>query len=120
MGERYDAVVTLQNGVFPLVARPYGKQGLARALVRTRAGTVPTPDVVPTELASRPLTVADLQAAAGSGLPPAEPASTQDLTLAGSMNGYVWAINGRTYDDTQPLTVHPGETTGYGSGTPRC
>lgn len=111
MGERYDAVVTLGDGVFPFTARPYGKQGLARALVRTGTGAVPAADLVPSELNRQPLTVVDLEAAGGAALPKAAPATTQDVTLSGSMNGYVWTINGRTYDDTEPLTVRAGETT---------
>jgi FtsP/CotA-like multicopper oxidase with cupredoxin domain len=111
MGERYDAVVTLGDGVFPFTARPFGKQGLARAVVRTGAGTAPAEGVVPSELTGQPLTVVDLEAAEGAALPKADPATTQDVTLSGSMNGYVWTVNGRTYDDTEPLTVHAGETT---------
>jgi FtsP/CotA-like multicopper oxidase with cupredoxin domain len=39
MGERYDVVVTLADGVFPLVAVPLGKSGTpARVLVRTGSG----------------------------------------------------------------------------------
>ena len=43
MGERYDAVVTLKDGAFPLVARPFGKTsgGQAMAVVRTGAGAAP-------------------------------------------------------------------------------
>ncbi len=41
MGERYDVTVTLKDGVFPFVAQPLGKAGLARALVRTATGAVP-------------------------------------------------------------------------------
>jgi FtsP/CotA-like multicopper oxidase with cupredoxin domain len=111
MGERSDAVVTLQDGVFPLVARPYGKPGLARALVRTANGSAPAAGLAPGELDGQPLTAMDLQAAPGSPLPRAEPATTQDVTLAGGMGSYVWTINGRTYDDTAPLTVHQGQTT---------
>jgi multicopper oxidase len=38
MGERYDAVVTLDAGVFPLVAVAEGKRGQALGVVRTAAG----------------------------------------------------------------------------------
>ena len=43
MGERYDAIVTLGDGVFPLVARPFGKTsgGQAIAVVRTGSGSAP-------------------------------------------------------------------------------
>ncbi len=47
MGERYDVLVTLADGVFPLVAQPFGKQGQALALVRTGAGDAPSADVHP-------------------------------------------------------------------------
>jgi FtsP/CotA-like multicopper oxidase with cupredoxin domain len=33
----------------------------------------------------------------------------QDLLLSGSMGGYKWTINGRTYDDTIPLTIQDGQ-----------
>ena len=33
----------------------------------------------------------------------------QDLLLSGSMGPYVWTINGRTYDDTVPLTIRQGQ-----------
>ena len=44
MGERYDATVTLADGVFPLVAHPVGKDGQARAHHPHRAAVrSPTP-----------------------------------------------------------------------------
>ena len=50
--ERYDAVVTLGSGVFPLVARPVGKStgGQGLAVVRTATGALPAADVTPSEL----------------------------------------------------------------------
>jgi FtsP/CotA-like multicopper oxidase with cupredoxin domain len=99
MGERYDAIVTL------------GKAGTARALIRTGGGNPPPAQSPLAELDTTPLTVADLTAAAGAALPVGEPDSTQDLVLAGSMSDYVWTINGRTYDRTQPLVARPGRTT---------
>jgi multicopper oxidase len=85
MGERYDAVVTLGDGVFPLVARPVGKTGLARALVRTGAGESPAPSHQPKELIATPLTVGALQVRAGNALPRRDPDTVQDLRLSGSM-----------------------------------
>ncbi len=112
MGERYDAVVTLGDGVFPLVARPVAKSGVApRALVRTGAGAVPAVTAVPAELDMPPLTVADLHAVAGAALAARTPNSTQNLVLAGSMANYVWTINGRTYDHTVPLAAQAGQST---------
>jgi FtsP/CotA-like multicopper oxidase with cupredoxin domain len=109
MGERYDALVTLGDGVFPLVAEPVGKAGLARALVRTGAGAVPAPSYRPNELAASPLPVGALQVGAGSALPRRDPDTVQDLRLSGSMMRYVWTINGRTYDDAEPLTIRQGQ-----------
>lgn len=109
MGERYDVLVTLGDGVFPVVAQPVGKSGTARALIRTAAGAPPSPSV--DALAGRALTVGALRAGAGTALPPHSPDSMQDLILAGSMAGYIWTINGRTYEHTRALTVRPGQTT---------
>ncbi len=109
MGERYDATVTLGDGVFALVADPVGKRGLARALVRTGSGAVPADTHRPSEVDAYPLTVDALRAAGPARLPQREPDSIQDLLLSGSMAPYVWTINGRTYDDAVPLTVREGE-----------
>lgn len=45
MGERFDVVVTLGDGSFPLVASAEGKSGQGMALVRTAGGEAPAPDV---------------------------------------------------------------------------
>jgi FtsP/CotA-like multicopper oxidase with cupredoxin domain len=109
MGERYDAVVTLADGVFPLVARPAGKTGTARALVRTSSGSAPGAWYRPRELATAPLTVADLSAGAAAALPRRAPDSVQNLVLSGAMRPYVWTINGSTYDHSRALTVRQGQ-----------
>jgi multicopper oxidase len=109
MGERYDAVVTLGDGVFPLVAEPVGKAGLARAMVRTGTGDAPAPSYSPKELTAAPLTIETLQVRAGNALPRRDPDTVQDLRLSGSMRRYVWTINGRTYDDAEPLTIRQGQ-----------
>jgi FtsP/CotA-like multicopper oxidase with cupredoxin domain len=109
MGERYDATVTLADGVFPLVAQPVGKDGLARAIIRTGSGSVPEVGYRPPELDGYPLTVDALTAAPGAALPARDPDSVQDLALAGGMGPYVWTINRRTYDQTRPLTIRAGQ-----------
>jgi FtsP/CotA-like multicopper oxidase with cupredoxin domain len=109
MGERYDATVTLGDGAFPLVAAPVGKSGLARALIRTSSGTAPALDAWPAELDGVPLTVEALRVAVGAGLPARDADTVHPLALAGSMGSYVWTINGRTYDETDPLTIRPGQ-----------
>jgi FtsP/CotA-like multicopper oxidase with cupredoxin domain len=109
MGERYDATVTLSDGVFPLVAEPVGKDGLARGIIRTGGGSAPELGYRPPELDGYPLTVDALTVAPGAGLPARDPDSVQDLALAGTMGPYVWTINGRTYDQTVPLTIRTGQ-----------
>lgn len=109
MGERYDATVILGDGVFPLVAAPVGKSGMARALVRTNSGSAPALDAWPAELDGVPLAVEALRVAVGAALPVRDPDTVQLLTLSGSMGSYVWTINGRTYADTEPLTIRPGQ-----------
>jgi FtsP/CotA-like multicopper oxidase with cupredoxin domain len=109
MGERYDAVVTLQDGVFPLVAEPVAKQGSARALVRTGSGAVPSAGFRPSELGGYALTVDSLRVAPGAALPARAADTVQNLMLSGSMSPYTWTINGATYDNAVPLTIRPGE-----------
>jgi FtsP/CotA-like multicopper oxidase with cupredoxin domain len=109
MGERYDVTATLADGVFPLVAAPFGKQGQGMALVRTGSGTAPAPDVRVPELTGDPLLGSDLQPAAGSRLPTREPDATEPLTLAGSMKPYLWGINGAPYGQNTPITVQSGQ-----------
>lgn len=41
MGERFDVLVTLADGTFPLAASAEGKNGQGLAVVRTGAGAPP-------------------------------------------------------------------------------
>ncbi len=109
MGERYDLLVTLGDGAFSLIAQPMGKDGYARAVVRTGAGTAPQTAEIP-ELAGDPVTVADLSGGEATALPKADPDSIQDLVLNGSMAPYRWTINGATYPETTPLTIRAGQS----------
>jgi FtsP/CotA-like multicopper oxidase with cupredoxin domain len=112
MGERYDLLVTLGDGVFPLSAVPVGKTGTpARMLLRTGSGQAPSPDLPPAGSTSRRLQLADLLPRDADRLPPSRPDTTQDVVLAGDMSSYRWTINGRTYDHVQPLTVRQGQHT---------
>lgn len=109
MGERYDMVVTLKNGVFPFVADPLGKADIARALIRTGAGRVPDPTYRPEELMGTPLTADRLQAVDEVRLPAGKPDRVHDLVLNGSMRPYEWRINGGMYPHTKPLIIKEGE-----------
>ncbi|MGP5267979.1 multicopper oxidase family protein [Brachybacterium alimentarium] len=111
MGERYDVVVAVKDGMFPLVARPVGKTsgGQALAVLRTGSGSVPAPDVQVREL--------DGEVLIGSTLEPAETARLEDravdteltLALQGSMQPYRWAINGGPYGQNTPLSIREGQ-----------
>jgi FtsP/CotA-like multicopper oxidase with cupredoxin domain len=108
MGERYDAIVTVRDGVFPVVAEPAGKNGDAMAVLRSAAGSTPSSGR-PSELSTYPASADILQAIDGVRLPQAEPRASYDLVFSGSMSPYIWTINGITYDRSRPLSVQPGE-----------
>lgn len=109
MGERYDVLVTLADGVFPLVASAEGKQGQGFALVRTAGGTPPAPDAQPGELGGDLITVGPLRATEEVRLAPREPDRTHVLTLGMDMSGYRWTINGEVYGEHEPLPIGRGE-----------
>nr|WP_091047657.1 multicopper oxidase family protein [Nocardioides sp. YR527] len=111
MGERYDVVVTLADGVFPLVARPIGKEGTALAVVRTGSGPVPTPEraAASRELTGPVLLGSRLRPADSSRLPDKDIGQSVDLALSGRMSTYEWAINGAPYGENEPIAIEPGK-----------
>ena len=109
MGERYDVIVNIRDGVFAFVAQPIGKSVIARALIRSGQGTAPAQSFIPAELTSKPLTSDLLQASDLVKLPAKTSERTQDLILQGSMKPYKWTINGETYDQTKALVVRLDE-----------
>jgi FtsP/CotA-like multicopper oxidase with cupredoxin domain len=109
MAERYDVIVQVRDGVFPLVAAAEGKAAQGLAVVRTSPGSAPRVTASPKELHRRLLTVDDLQAAADVDLGPAPPQRTHRLVLDGNMATYRWTINGHTMHGGAPLTVREGE-----------
>ncbi len=104
MGERYDVIVTLGDGVFPFVAQAEGKQDRAFALVRTSAGsTAPSSVTSIPELSGPVLTAAALTADESVALVTRSVDRELTATLSGSMMAYDWAINGRRFDPSNPL-----------------
>ncbi|MBP0456049.1 multicopper oxidase family protein [Streptomyces montanisoli] len=97
-GERYDALVTLKDGVFPLVSLAEGKNASGMALVRTGSGRTPSPTARPRELNGRILASTDLRAADSVRLKARKPDVTHRVELTGSMGKYDWAINGKRFD----------------------
>jgi multicopper oxidase len=109
MGERYDVMVQLDDGVFPLVAVAEGKAAQALAVVGTNRGPAPRAAVRPKELRRRLLTVDDLQATAGVDLGAVAPHRTHRLVLDGTMETYRWTINGHRMHGGAPVQVREGE-----------
>lgn len=111
MGERYDVVVTLSDGVFPLVAKPIGKDGAALAVVRTGSGPIPTPARAAEirELTGPVLLGSDLRPADSSRLPAKDIGQSVDLALSGQMSSYEWAINGAPYGKNEPIVIESGK-----------
>jgi FtsP/CotA-like multicopper oxidase with cupredoxin domain len=113
MAERYDVLVTLGDGVFPLVAVAEGKGAAGLALLRTGSGRTPKPTVRPAELNGRIVTAARLRAANSVRLEEKKPDRIHRVRLTGNMKAYNWAINGKQFDmahpTANPLLVEKGQ-----------
>ncbi len=108
-GERVDLLVTLGDGVFPLVASAEGKDGQGLILVRTGSGAAPKANVRPSELDSDPLLLTKLAPTEESRLDDREPDETQQVTLNGQMKPYAWGMNGTTFGNDTPLRTSEGK-----------
>jgi FtsP/CotA-like multicopper oxidase with cupredoxin domain len=106
MGERYDVLVTLGDGVFPLAALAEGKNTNGLALVRTGSGSAPKATVRPKELDGMIMTASELRAADDVRLKSAKTDVTHQIKLTGNMMKYDWAINGIPFDMKNP-EAHP-------------
>ncbi|GAB2972393.1 multicopper oxidase family protein [Streptomyces pseudoechinosporeus] len=113
MGERYDVLVTLGDGVFPLVAVAEGKDANGFALVHTGSGGAPKPTVRPKELDGMIMTASQLRAADDVRLNSAKTDVTHQLKLTGGMDKYNWAVNGTPFDmkdpEASPILVEEGQ-----------
>lgn len=109
MGERYDVLVTVGDGVFPLVAAAEGKEATALAVLRTGTGAAPAASVRPKELTGRVMTADRLKAAESAALPARTPDRTVKVRLTGGMEKYDWAFDGKPYTSDQRYAVKAGE-----------
>ena len=107
-GERVDLLVTLADGVFPLVASAEGKQGQGQILVRTGSGAAPSSTVHLAELDTDPLLLAALMPADATRLPQREPDQVEQVTLNGQMKPYAWGMNGTTFGSDTPIRTSAG------------
>jgi FtsP/CotA-like multicopper oxidase with cupredoxin domain len=97
MAERYDVIVTLKDGVFPLVAYAEGKNATALAVARTGSGSMPLAGAMPAELAGVLRGYRNLRPAASAAPTAMQPDMTSRLELTGNMSSYSWGFNGTTY-----------------------
>ncbi|MEU3518349.1 multicopper oxidase family protein [Streptomyces sp. NPDC006654] len=113
MGERYDVTVTLDDGVFPLVALAEGKNANAMAVVRTGSGSTPKPGVRPSQLDGMIMPAAQLKAADDVRLDSKKTDRVHRIELTGGMGKYDWGINGKRFDmnnpTANPILVKQGE-----------
>jgi len=109
MGERYDAIVTAGDGIFPMVALAEGKNASARALLSTGAGSVPPMAYEPPELNGLVGTIDMFTATPEAQLKftTADAEMTADLTMVKGAN-YEWGING-PYPNNKPFTIKQGQ-----------
>ncbi|WP_406446174.1 multicopper oxidase family protein [Streptomyces sp. NBC_00631] len=106
MGERYDVTVTLDDGVFPLVALAEGKNANAMAVVRTGSGSTPKPTVRPSQLDGMIMSASQLKAADDVRLDSKKTDRVHRIELTGGMGKYNWGINGKRFDMNNP-TANP-------------
>lgn len=113
MGERYDVLVTLGDGVFPLVALAEGKDATGLAVIRTASGRMPSRRTRPRELDRRVLTAAGLRAAADMRLPTQNTDQRHVIELSGGMEKFDWSLNGKKFDmdepDADPFLIEEGQ-----------
>ncbi|GAA1580790.1 multicopper oxidase MmcO [Kribbella sancticallisti] len=113
MGERYDVLVTLGDGIFPLVALAEGKDQTGMALVRSGSGRRPATTFRPPELAGSVLQAGLMKAAEQVRLTQAQPDVTHQLKLTGGMDKYDWSVDGQRFDmenpTASPLLIREGQ-----------
>ena len=109
MGERFDVILDLGDGVFPLVASAEGKDGQGLAIIRTGPGRPPTAGVKVPELAGEVLLGTDLSSADSVRLDQRPADRRHELALGGTMAPYRWTINNKTMTEAEALSVVQGE-----------
>ncbi|WP_432187377.1 multicopper oxidase family protein [Streptomyces sp. Tue6028] len=111
MAERYDVLVTVKDGVFPLVALAEGKKARALAVLRTGQGrkSLPQADVHPKELDGRIVPARRLVPDDSVALCHRKPDREMRVTLTGNMRQFNWGFDHHPYSITQRHPVREGE-----------
>jgi FtsP/CotA-like multicopper oxidase with cupredoxin domain len=108
MGERFDVLVEVGDGAFPVVAVPVGKPGApAFAVLRTGSGGSPEP--ARAQRGGRRLHYRDLVPEASVRMPARQPDRTLSIDLTMEDGGRAWSINGKRFPDHEPLDLRQGE-----------
>ncbi|MGW0998567.1 multicopper oxidase family protein [Streptomyces sp. NPDC002520] len=110
MAERYDVIVTAQDGVFPFVAMAEGKKGQALAVLRTDNGkAVPPRDVRPEELDGELVQARHLEPDDSVAMKERDPDRSLRIRVTGTMKRYDWGFDHKQYDVRQRHGVRAGE-----------
>ncbi|MFF0969203.1 multicopper oxidase domain-containing protein [Streptomyces sp. NPDC003703] len=112
MAERYDVLVTVKDGTFPLVALAEGKGDRAKALavLRTDQGKgLPAPSVHPDELDGRLLPAHSLKPHESVALSDEKPDREIRIRLTGNMKDYNWAFDHQPYSTEHRHAVRQDE-----------
>jgi FtsP/CotA-like multicopper oxidase with cupredoxin domain len=109
MGERYDLLLDMPDEAVNLRAWPLGKSGLAGMVLTPRPGPVGEVPRGPVPAGLVAVGYPDLSPGDAVRLAPRDVDRQLPVTLGGGMHDYVWTINGRTFDDRDPLPVRQGE-----------
>ncbi|MCC9066758.1 multicopper oxidase family protein [Arthrobacter cryoconiti] len=103
MGERIDALLTVQDGYTPLLALAEGKSQMTYGLISTGTGTAPARESLPTALTGTVVDGGQLTADPSVTLPAKNPYRVHEVRLSGGMMKYDWGINGHRFDMTKPF-----------------
>ncbi|MEU0598474.1 multicopper oxidase family protein [Streptomyces sp. NPDC006393] len=110
MAERYDVLVTAQDGVFPLVAVAEGKKARALAVLRTaKTGALPEPSVNPDELQGRLVPAQRLVPGDSVAYSDRKPDRQIRLRLTGNMKDFDWSFDHKPYSPEQRHAVRQDE-----------
>ncbi|MDJ0354564.1 multicopper oxidase family protein [Paenarthrobacter sp. PH39-S1] len=103
MGERIDALLTVRDGITPVLALAEGKGQLTYGLVATGIGTPPAAADLPAQLDGVVVDGGQLKADPSVTLPTKTPDRVHELHLTGGMGKYDWGINGKRFDMAKPF-----------------
>ncbi|MEV6839106.1 multicopper oxidase family protein [Streptomyces sp. NPDC051133] len=110
MAERYDVLVTAQDGMFPLVAVAEGKKGKALAVLRTDKGrNLPAPDVRPDELDGKIVPARRLEPDDSVALTDRHTDREIRIRVTGGMAKFDWGFDHQPYSERQRHPVRAGE-----------